>query len=131
MDRCWLEERPTLKHAICRKFEDVGGRQSTERAISNAGCFFAEAFRQYLRSVQQQPDGEAELCSSVRLARDAVSATTSQKVQVRADIRLHHALHIELLIAAFHGVRRRLPQTTATLQLSLWNVEVKASCLYI
>src|ERR1700720_610972 len=74
---------------------------------------------------------ETNLCSSVRLARDVVSATTGKQIQARAGIRLHPALHIEWLIAAFHGVRRRLPQTTAALQLILWNVEVKASCLHI
>jgi hypothetical protein len=46
---------------------------------------------------------------SMRLARNFVAATTSQKVEIRPCVRLHDSLHVELLVAAFHGVDGWLP----------------------
>jgi hypothetical protein len=67
----------------------------------------------------------------MRLARDCIAAATRQKIQVCARIRLHYALHIELLIAAFHRVYRRLPLRAPPLQLVLRNIEVDAPGFHV
>src|SRR5580704_18471331 len=65
---------------------------------------------------------------SMRLSRNVVVAATRQQVQVHSRVRRHHALDIELLVAALHGVHRRLPlPASPPLQLFRRNIEVKPS----
>jgi hypothetical protein len=67
----------------------------------------------------------------MRLARDFIAAATPQEIQVCTRIRLHYPLHIELLIAAFHRVHRRLPPRAPLLQLFLRNIEVDAPGFHV
>jgi hypothetical protein len=63
-------------------------------------------------------------CSSMRFARDLRAATAGQEIQIRAGIGLHHALHEELLVAAFHRIHRSLPGSTAAFQMVLGDVQM-------
>jgi hypothetical protein len=63
----------------------------------------------------------------MRLARDLGAAAARQKIEIGAGICLHDSLHVKLLIAAFHWIRRGLPPRTPAIEFVRRHVKMKTS----